>query len=888
MNDITLDKLVEMMYGGEARYKASLTINNINIPNSLIEKILISKPIIDKTKNYFYIGTFVSNQITIKLRSINDLNVKSGDNVRLTIIVKNNNYNILIGDFLVDDLSESYYKDFELPCLDKGIVMKTSLDYSPFFNSDGSITIDELFERICKYYNLEFEEYPKLNGDIEIGTYDSTISGKQWLSYIAEIKGCNLKITNKNKVKLIPFKYNFIKSKNKIYTDIGYWERGNYSTTDGSKITDSNSIRLVELFLIDDTTKSYYFDTNSSTYQYHIVTFDNNRSFVRNVGKITNKTSIKFNSNEKYLGISIVSNNSVQSKLLTNESGKNLLTEDNLVILLDQNIDYVYYKYLFENGVIKPIIYYSDETDKTYSEYKETPIENYKIKLGKTKSLELGERYKITKVSYYDATREYTFGNDSGNTLYIRQDNPFIKDENVIYNIYQVVKDTEYYSIKNEYNANLLANPGDCILYEKGDNKYYTLYNAELTYDIIITENNNVSIPTYQQEKTTNVFNKDNNINQKIIKTEIDLLNASMKLQATEISTVKKDITNVSQQVVDTKNELNQNIQDTEDSLNQNIQDTANQINQDIIEKLKDYATVGDLGNYVTTEKLESTIDLTTDSIMQNVSKEISSTKTEINQTIETSISESESKTNQSISNAISSSESKLNQNISDSITESENKLNGNINSAIENSENKLNQNINSAVNGLEQEITTTLTKYVTTEKFDSTIELTSESILQSVSEDIETTTTNITNNIDTSITDLNNQINETLNNYATTTTVTNIKNSIENEITSTQQSINVINQVLEDGVTKVDTKTGFTFDQTGLTIAKTNADTKTNINENGMIIYASTGSTDDPMLTVNSNGVIGENMTVRTYFICGSHSRFEDYENGTGCFYIE
>ena len=389
-------------------------------------------------------------------------------------------------------------------------------------------------------------------------------------------------------------------------------------------------------------------------------------------------------------------------------------------------------------------------------------------------------------------------------------------------------------------------------------------------------EKNSVSIPSLQQEQTTNVLNKDVATNQKIIKSEIDLLNASIRLQASEITTVKESVVNVSnkidetesslsQVIQDTEDTLNQTIQDTEDTLNQNIQDTANQINQDVINQLKDYAKVEDLDDYVTTEKLESTIDLTTESIMQSVTQEITTTKSEISQEIATSISESEAQTNQTIN----STKNELNQTIQDT-------------------EDSLNDNINNAVSGLEQEITTTLTHYVTTETFNSSMELQSDSILQSVSEDIETVQTNITANTNTAINNLNSQINDTLNDYATTTMVTNIKNSVENEITSTQQSINVINQVLEDGVTKVDTKTGFTFDQTGLTIAKTNAKTKTNLNENGMIIYSSTGSVDNPMLDVNSTGVTGENMTVRTYLTVGSHSRFEDYQSGTGCFYLE
>lgn len=875
MKELTLDELVRMMYSGEAKYKAFLTINGYDVPNGLIKKITISKPIIDKQKNYFYLGTFISNSINISFRNIDEIEVNSGDTVDLYIRIKGYNNKIHIGEFIVDNLTENYYKDFVLPCLDKAVLMKENLDYSPAFNENGEITIDELLLWICNHYGIQLESYPKINGDIKIGTYDSSISGKQWISYIAELKGCNAKMTDFNKLKLIPFKYKFNESKNKVYTYIKDWETGCYDEQ-GNKDEDVTKIRIPELISISGNNRSYYFNTYSDDFKFTIVTFDENKDLVRYIGIVENGSNVEFQQNEKYYGLSIVGTSNLESKNISTENSDDLLTENEYLIEIEQNLDFIMYEHLFGTGLIKPTVYYSNEQDKTFSEFKEIPIEDYKLNARRTKSWEVKEKYRVSKVTYYDAIRLYSYGTNGGNTLYIRQDNPFIKDETTIYNIYNAVKDTEYYSLTNECYGNILANAGDCILYELGDKKYYTLYNGELTYQINVMEKNNVSIPSLQQEQTTNVLNKDVATNQKIIKSEIDLLNASIRLQASEITTVKESVVNVSnkidetesslsQAIQDTEDTLNQTIQDTEDTLNQNIQDTANSISQDVINKLKDYAKLEDLGDYVTTEKLEATIDLTTESIMQSVTQEITTTKSEISQEIATSISESEAQTNQTIN----STKNELNQTIQDT-------------------EDSLNDNINNAVSGLEQEITTTLTHYVTTETFNSSMELQSDSILQSVSEDIETVQTNITANTTTAINNLNSQINETLNDYATTTMVTNIKNSVENEITSTQQSINVINQVLEDGVTKVDTKTGFTFDQSGLTIAKTNAKTKTNLNENGMIIYSSTGSVDNPMLDVNSTGVTGENMTVRTYLTVGSHSRFEDYQSGTGCFYLE
>ena len=102
-----------------------------------------------------------------------------------------------------------------------------------------------------------------------------------------------------------------------------------------------------------------------------------------------------------------------------------------------------------------------------------------------------------------------------------------------------------------------------------------------------------------------------------------------------------------------------------------------------------------------------------------------------------------------------------------------------------------------------------------------------------------------------------------------------------------------IISGTAPDG-TKVSsvTTTAGTFDKNGLTIEQTNATTKTNVNANGMVIYDTSGSGEDELLVVDSDGVIGKNMTVRTYLTIGSHSRVEDYThtdgtNGTGVFWV-
>ena len=111
---------------------------------------------------------------------------------------------------------------------------------------------------------------------------------------------------------------------------------------------------------------------------------------------------------------------------------------------------------------------------------------------------------------------------------------------------------------------------------------------------------------------------------------------------------------------------------------------------------------------------------------------------------------------------------------------------------------------------------------------------------------------------------------------------------------TYTKTEINeIINGTSPDGtvVSSVKTTAG-TLDKDGLTIEQTDADTKTNINANGMIIYNATGGMEDSLLDVNKDGVIAKNVKVDTYLNIGKHSRIEDYTSpdyveGTGVFWI-
>lgn len=112
------------------------------------------------------------------------------------------------------------------------------------------------------------------------------------------------------------------------------------------------------------------------------------------------------------------------------------------------------------------------------------------------------------------------------------------------------------------------------------------------------------------------------------------------------------------------------------------------------------------------------------------------------------------------------------------------------------------------------------------------------------------------------------------------------VRDEVALKISSQELSI-AITEELAKGTTKVTTTTGFTFDDKGLTIERSDSEMSTTINEDGMTITRGW----EEVLTANNEGVKAEDLHATTYLIIGETSRFEDYKDGykkrTGCFWI-
>ena len=172
-----------------------------------------------------------------------------------------------------------------------------------------------------------------------------------------------------------------------------------------------------------------------------------------------------------------------------------------------------------------------------------------------------------------------------------------------------------------------------------------------------------------------------------------------------------------------------------------------------------------------------------------------------------------------------------------------------------------------------------------------NSISTTVSETVNAVVENIDNRVTDVANTLEQNSKDLSGKIdniNDSLGEYAKQSSLVTVTNSVQEIQTALNEQILVTQQIKEDGVEKVTTTTGFTFDKDGLTIDKTGADTKTVVDEDGMTVYSKTGSENSVLLNVDSQGVQTENLHVRTFTQIGTHTRLQDYEDGTAIFYIE
>ena len=126
------------------------------------------------------------------------------------------------------------------------------------------------------------------------------------------------------------------------------------------------------------------------------------------------------------------------------------------------------------------------------------------IEITDTSGYKIGEHYKITRVVYdNEAGIHFEKGDETGNTLYLNQNNVYITTQEIVDNIYNSIKDFEFYNITiDNCEIDISNQVGSIITFTNGNETYPTILGRELTYNGTWLGGYNLQLDTEKQSET--------------------------------------------------------------------------------------------------------------------------------------------------------------------------------------------------------------------------------------------------------------------------------------------------------------------------------------------------------------------------------------------------
>ena len=575
------EKFRERIYSGGALNRATLTINDVVIPNSDIKKITISEPIIDNTNEGFYLGTFIANKLEIEFKNnvninfneldSNVLNLKIGTKVEEPDPVEGTDgyEDVPIGTFLIATSPEDYYKNSKLTCYDKSILFKEKVNIEQWLRKTILKRVGyETYIFDIDFLNTNFSNYvlffeasstqQEVDEAIASSDYEdngyignlSIINGNQGENtyYVKVARGSVLQqnyanvINNYDPTDLVSSNdYVVVTTQDANQTPLTCAVLGNFSTLESI-----GYLLLPSLSTSNNSVDTSVFSSPRRDKLRICVHLGNNPQFEEQIVPITAENLFK-NLCKKFLG-----NNMFGTYPNTNKN-VSIATFDSEIT----GKQYVGWIAEIMGGNAKigrdgklNIIPLNQEPAVTIDGLK-------------SESWEIGEKFKVGKIYYEDGTRVASKGGNEYNTIQIRLDNPFMLTDfysDVVDNLYTELNGFEIYSVKNKNYGDPSLDCWDILQFSLGETNYTTYNNCTLTYEMNISTEINYQIPTKQISTVTENVSAENRRAHNM-KVEIDQINGSITQLFEEYDTLNQNVTENDQwyrnQITEIKNDIN-------------------------------------------------------------------------------------------------------------------------------------------------------------------------------------------------------------------------------------------------------------------------------------------------------------------------------------------
>ena len=502
------------------------------------------------------------------------------------------------------------------------------------------------------------------------------------------------------------------------------------------------------------------------------------------------------------------------------------------------------------------------------------------------KTFKWGEKFKITRVRYDDGTQLFEKGDTTGNTVYISQDNMYIVDQEQIDNIYNALKDLEFYSFEGESIIDPALDTGDIVVID-GKN---VIYQGSMQFSGRWIASIESKIQCKAKEETTRRTPSQKTINRRV-ESNINQIDG-------KITKLTEETTENSQKITKTEQDVN------------GLTTKVSSLEKTTVNKVQVQYALGDTSTTPPTIGWSETApewqagkymwQKTVTTYSDGATKESKATciqgaKGETGKDGKDGV---DGKDGEKGDTGDTGATGKGIKSIQDQYylsTSNTTQVGGawkNTQDAWESGKYIWTRSHITWSDGTTTDTTPILVESLNTANENAVLaqEKTAEQKIEidSIKQTVSQTQTTVANNYT--------EIKQKFGDYAPKSDVIILQNSVEKIQADTYTKTEINTKLTDGSVTKVTTTCG-TFDENGLTIEKTNAKTKGNFNEKGMKVVDATGSSEEILLfagydeETDETIVKSKNMTVGKYLTIGANCRFEDYVNpvlggkGTGAF---
>ena len=185
---ITSERYKEVIYSQDCRHKIKIWFNDVELEDADIycEKLTVSSRIIPNGSKVFMLENFISKEATLILHEVDLSVIKDQVKISIGTLVDNEYEYVPIGIFNIQDKPTTDNGKTTIKLRDNSVKFDFGYNAKDLIENNGGVaSLLQVLQDICNQAGVVCNITEFLGSEDLIGIYDNTITGRNYVAYIA-------------------------------------------------------------------------------------------------------------------------------------------------------------------------------------------------------------------------------------------------------------------------------------------------------------------------------------------------------------------------------------------------------------------------------------------------------------------------------------------------------------------------------------------------------------------------------------------------------------------------------------------------------------------------------------------------------------------------------